>query len=315
VPLVVGRSAGAAIVPTVPLATAADFAVLGGSTVTNTGPTTMGANLGVWPGSAVTGFPPGIVGPPGVIHATDAVAQQAQSDLTTAYVNAAGRPIDATTTADLANLTLGPGVYAVREHGHAHQRCAGVQRLLAGGQLGDLGHQLGLRRQHPGADLHLGHHRRHRARSGPRPQRCGHAGHRHLHQPDLQRGPADHHDHRGRVDHDHGTGLDHDDGPGFDDHDGGAVLDDYDGPGFDDHGQHHPDADHADHAVDPTLVGTTGHRRPALHRLTGRADRLRRPGAETCGSRVDGDRRRHAADARSTRVGRAGVPASATAAG
>src|SRR5581483_6090188 len=38
--------------------------------------------------------------------------QQAQSDLTVGYNNAAGRPLDASTPADLANLHLTPGVYA-----------------------------------------------------------------------------------------------------------------------------------------------------------------------------------------------------------
>src|SRR4051794_26798356 len=57
------------------LGTAANFAVLGGSTVTNTGPTSIVGDLGVSPGTAVTGFPPGIVAG-GTIHAGDAVASQ-----------------------------------------------------------------------------------------------------------------------------------------------------------------------------------------------------------------------------------------------
>src|SRR5207237_8900869 len=44
--------------------------------------------------------------------ATSPPAQQAQSDLTAAYVDAAGRSVDATTTANLANLNLAPGVYS-----------------------------------------------------------------------------------------------------------------------------------------------------------------------------------------------------------
>ena len=107
-----GSTATAAIVPTVPLATSANYAVLGGSTVTNTGPSILDNSLGLWPGTSITGFPPGLVLPPGTTDTTNAAAQQAQSDLTAAYVNAAGRPLDATTTADLANLNLQGGVYA-----------------------------------------------------------------------------------------------------------------------------------------------------------------------------------------------------------
>ncbi len=107
-----GSTATAAIVATVPLATAANYSVLAGSTVTNTGASTLHESLGLWPGTSITGFPPGLVIAPGTTDTTNAAAQQAESDLTAAYVNAAGRPIDATTTADLANLTLQGGVYA-----------------------------------------------------------------------------------------------------------------------------------------------------------------------------------------------------------
>ena len=65
------------------LGTAENFGVLAGSSVTNTGPTILQGDLGVSPGTAVVGFPPGVV--TGTIHANDAVAQQAQADLTTAY--------------------------------------------------------------------------------------------------------------------------------------------------------------------------------------------------------------------------------------
>ncbi len=105
-------SANAAIVPTVPLGTSANYAVLGASTVTNTGNSVLNRSLGLWPGTSITGFPPGIVNAPGTIDTTNAAAQQAQSDLTLAYVNAANRPVDATTAADLVNLQLGPGVYS-----------------------------------------------------------------------------------------------------------------------------------------------------------------------------------------------------------
>jgi len=95
----------------IPLGTAQNFAVLGGSTVTNTGPSAITGNLGVSPGSAVTGFPPGTV-TGGSIHAADAVAAQAQSDLTTAYNTAAGTPCGVDLTGqDLGGLVLTPGVY------------------------------------------------------------------------------------------------------------------------------------------------------------------------------------------------------------
>ena len=95
---------------TVPLGTAEAFAVLGASTVTNTGPSVINGDLGVSPGTAVTGFPPGIVN--GTIHVADAVALQAQSDLTTAYNDAAGRACDVDLTdQDLGGLTLTSGVY------------------------------------------------------------------------------------------------------------------------------------------------------------------------------------------------------------
>jgi Protein of unknown function (DUF3494). len=113
--LIFANAANAAIVPTVPLATSANYSVLGGQTVTNTGPSVLGESLGLSPGTSITGFPPGTV--LGTTDTTNAAAAQAQSDLTAAYNNAAGRPINATTTANLANLNLQGGVYAGPSHG------------------------------------------------------------------------------------------------------------------------------------------------------------------------------------------------------
>ena len=165
--LMVTATANAAIVPTVPLGTSANYSVLGGQTVTNTGPSVLHLGLGLSPGTDWPGFPPGLV--LGATEITTAAAAQAQLDLTAAYLNAAGRPIDATTTAELGNLILQPGVYAgpskgrsepdgdtdsrrrgrperglhlpdrlvahhrIGQRGEADQRCPGVQRLLAGG--------------------------------------------------------------------------------------------------------------------------------------------------------------------------------------
>jgi hypothetical protein len=94
------------------LGTAGSFAVLAGTTVTNTvTPTRISGNLGVSPGTAVTGFPPGIV-TGGTIHRADGVAGNAQSNLTTAYNDAAGRsPTAAVPSFIGAGQTLAPGVY------------------------------------------------------------------------------------------------------------------------------------------------------------------------------------------------------------
>jgi hypothetical protein len=93
------------------LGAAASFAVLAGSTVTNTGPSHITGDLGVSPGSAVTGFPPGTV-TGGAIHAADAVAANAQTALTAAYLNAAGQDCDHDLSGqDLGGKTLGPGTY------------------------------------------------------------------------------------------------------------------------------------------------------------------------------------------------------------
>ena len=93
------------------LGTAQNFAVLGGSTVTNTGATVINGNVGVAPGSSITGFPPGVV-TGGAIHAADAVATQAQTDLTTAYNAAAGTPCNVDLTGqNLGGLVLTSGVY------------------------------------------------------------------------------------------------------------------------------------------------------------------------------------------------------------
>lgn len=108
--LTVGQPASAGIVPPVPLATAAEYSVLAGTTVTNTGPSVLGQSAGLHPGTAIDGFPPGIV--LGTEQAANAVALQAQSDLTIAYDNAAGRSVEFTESNDLVGKTLIPGVYA-----------------------------------------------------------------------------------------------------------------------------------------------------------------------------------------------------------
>jgi hypothetical protein len=106
----VSRTSAGGILP-VGLGTAEPFAVLAGTpAVTNTGDTVVTGNLGIHPGASVTGFPPGIV--LGAIHAGDAVALQAKTDLVTAYDDAALRtPSTAVTGGILGGQNLVSGVY------------------------------------------------------------------------------------------------------------------------------------------------------------------------------------------------------------
>jgi len=111
--LLAGIKPALAVATAPPLGTTQSFGVLAGSTVTNTGNSIIRGDLGLSPGTAITGFPPGIVVPPGAIHATDAVALGAQNDATTAYNNLVGQACDFGPfgPTDLAGQTLVPGVY------------------------------------------------------------------------------------------------------------------------------------------------------------------------------------------------------------
>lgn len=99
------------------------FAVLGGSTVTNVPTSTIVGNVGVWSSggaNAVTGFnsSPGVaVSDPqvtgGLVHAGTAAAQLAQGGLTNAITSLGLLGTGTLQPADLAGLTLAPGVYTV----------------------------------------------------------------------------------------------------------------------------------------------------------------------------------------------------------
>ena len=98
----------------------ATFGVLGAATVTNTivldDITSVNGNVGVWSGLEITGFPPGEVIAPYDLYYGDAVAAQAQSDLTTAFNNLQGRQATNNLTGqDLGGKTLIAGVYAFND--------------------------------------------------------------------------------------------------------------------------------------------------------------------------------------------------------
>lgn len=94
---------------TVNLGTADSFAVLAGSAITNSGPSVISGNLGISPGSAVTGFPPGSI--IGTQQVANPMAVQAQTDLTTAYSNAAGQTPVSTIPTELGGTIKSAGVY------------------------------------------------------------------------------------------------------------------------------------------------------------------------------------------------------------
>ena len=106
--LALAPGAQAAVMP-VPLGTAQSFVVLAGAGITNTGPTTLNGDLGTFPTTSITGA--GGLTVTGTNHGGDAVTQGAKGALVTAYDNAAGQGPTTAVAADLAGLTLAPGVY------------------------------------------------------------------------------------------------------------------------------------------------------------------------------------------------------------
>ncbi len=98
-----------AVTRRVSLGSAANFAVLAGSTITNTGSTAITGSVGLSPGTAVTGFLAGLLDV--VVHADNAVAADAKTDLADAYEDAAARPTTDTIAVELGGTTQTPGVY------------------------------------------------------------------------------------------------------------------------------------------------------------------------------------------------------------
>jgi hypothetical protein len=113
-PCLVAALSLAGVVPAgavaISLGSAAEFAVLANSTITNTTPTTITGDVGLYPGTSVTGF--GLVTLNGTLHVDDSVAQQAQADALTAYNALAALPsTENLTGTNLGGLDLTAGVY------------------------------------------------------------------------------------------------------------------------------------------------------------------------------------------------------------
>ncbi len=92
-------------------ADASTLAVLAGTGITNTGATNITGDIGLSPGTSIGGFPPGVLN--GTQHINDNIANQAKSDLTSAYNDAAGRTSTdiVTLSGNMGGLTLTPGLY------------------------------------------------------------------------------------------------------------------------------------------------------------------------------------------------------------
>jgi hypothetical protein len=96
----------------VDLRSAGSFAVLAGTAITSTSGGTINGDIGVSPGAAFDPEIPAVV-VNGTIHLTDPAAALAQTDLTTAYNDAAGRTTDVIVLSDqdLGSKTKAPGLY------------------------------------------------------------------------------------------------------------------------------------------------------------------------------------------------------------
>jgi hypothetical protein len=88
---------------------AQDFEVLGISTMINTGPPTITGNPELFTGDSITDL--GGIPFTGTVHQNDAIGQQAQIDVTTAYNVLAGMPVPVAN--DLTDQILGNGVEGV----------------------------------------------------------------------------------------------------------------------------------------------------------------------------------------------------------
>lgn len=97
--------------PIVNLGSAAPNGIMAGTAFTCVSLGTINANISISPGSTVTGFPPCVI--TGVQHLADAVAAQAQIDLTAAYNTLAGLPCPPANAivANLGGTTKPAGVY------------------------------------------------------------------------------------------------------------------------------------------------------------------------------------------------------------
>ena len=107
--VLLGSTYAYAATPTVNLGAADNFAILAGSTITNTGSSVINGDLGLSPGTVVSGFPPATLNGTQYIASPQAVS--AQTALTSAFTDAAGRTPVSTIPTELGGTIIAPGVY------------------------------------------------------------------------------------------------------------------------------------------------------------------------------------------------------------
>ncbi len=97
--------------PVIPLGLVAPYGIMAGLSFTCVNLGLIQSDIAISPGSTVTGFPPCVI--TGVQHLADAVALNAQNDLTTLYNTLAGLPCPPANAivADLGGTTVPAGVY------------------------------------------------------------------------------------------------------------------------------------------------------------------------------------------------------------
>jgi hypothetical protein len=107
--LMLGFTSFALAATTINLGSADNFAILGGSTITNTGTSVINGDLGLNPGTSVTGFPPGVLN--GTQQVANATSLQAKNDLTTAFLSLASQSSATTIASELGGSTKTAGIY------------------------------------------------------------------------------------------------------------------------------------------------------------------------------------------------------------
>lgn len=94
----------------IPLASAAPYAALGGTSITNTGPSALTGDIGVYTGTSVTGFPPGTY--TGTKNVDNSTSKAAQANLTIAFNDAKGLTnCPVSVAGNIGGQTLAPGLY------------------------------------------------------------------------------------------------------------------------------------------------------------------------------------------------------------